>query len=278
MIKLLCKIPGLRNVLTKRPRVHLVHLSGVLMPADQNSRRPSLNLRDYKDLLDEAFSHPSVNAIGLIINSPGGSPVQSDLLASYIRRLKDKHDVELYAFVEDIAASGGYWLACAADKIYASPASIVGSIGVISASFGFQKLIKNYGVERRVHTSGEQKGFLDPFMEEQEKDVKRLKTLQKGIHKQFINWVKQRRGDHLKGADKTLFEGQFWLGEDAIEKGIIDALGTYHDVFEKDYGESVKFKHYQLERGFFSSLFRMQLEPDLKPIEEQANWARYKLQ
>lgn len=278
MYKLLCKIPVLKNVLTKKNRVNIVRLSGVIMPPENSSRRnTTINLDTYKDILDNAFSHPGVNAVYLIINSPGGSPVQSDLISNYILSLKSKYNLPVYAFVEDVAASGGYWIACVADKIYARPASIVGSIGVVSASFGFQDLIKNWGVERRVHTSGTQKSFMDPFQKEEEKDIKRLKDLQKSIHAIFKNWVKERRSETLKGTDKSLFDGQFWLGTEAIENGIIDGIGDVLEIAKSEYGDTVKLSYYKPESSLLGSLFKMEVSPNLEQINQDIKWAKFSM-
>lgn len=276
MKKLLCKLPLLKTLLTKRARVNVIRLNGILMSSNKGTRSGVLNLHDYKNVIDDAFSYPGVNAVFLEINCPGGSPAQSELLANYIIQQSEKHDVPVYSFAEDVAASGGYWLACVGEKIYGLKSSIVGSIGVISAGFGFQNLITTYGIERRIHTSGSEKSFMDPFSEEKKSDVTRLKKLQKTIHQDFISWVKARRDKKLKGTDKSLFEGQFWLGQEAVENGIIDHIGEINTIAKDMYGEKVKIKYYQNEKGLFSSIFSLKVAPDLQALEHTSLWQRFK--
>src|SRR5229473_645427 len=211
----------LRNRLRRRPAVPVVRLSGVIAAGGMLGSR-GLSIESVAPLLARAFSLRGAKAVALALNSPGGSPVQSALIAQRIRLLAAEKKLPVIAFVEDVAASGGYWLACAADEIIADPASIVGSIGVVSASFGFQDLIARIGVERRVHTSGERKAMLDPFRPEDPNDVERLKALQTEIHGDFKTWVRERRGLRLKGSDDTLFSGEFWTGRRALEFGLID--------------------------------------------------------
>ncbi|MBK67227.1 MAG: S49 family peptidase [Rickettsiales bacterium] len=278
MFKLLCKLPFIGSRLKKRNRVHVIRMSGVIAAPENSSRRSNtINLNDYKSLIDQAFDHPAVNAVYIILNSPGGSPVQSDLIGEYLLTKKKEHNIPITVFVEDVAASGGYWIACAADEIYARPASIVGSIGVVSAGFGLNELIKRYGIERRVYTSGTQKAFMDPFQKEQEKDVKRLKDLQTNIHDIFIKWVKQQRGDKLKGTKKTLFDGQFWLAQDALDKGLIDGIDTLDKKAKEVYGDNVKLRYFEPERGFISSLFKMKLEPSFKSLENDLAWSKFNM-
>lgn len=193
-------------------------------------------------------------AVALVINSPGGSPVQSALIADCIRRLADEKKIPVYTFIEDIGASGGYWLACAGDSIYAHENSIVGSIGVIAASFGFEDLIARYGVERRVHSAGKNKSFWDPFLPEDPQDVEKLKKLQAEIHESFKNWVRLRRSGKLPADESHLFEGDFWTGKHALELGLIDALGDYHGVLREKHGTEAKFILIEEPEGFIASL------------------------
>ena len=216
-------VPVLGALLTPKPKVAVIRMSGVI--ADGSGRKETISYNAYKDLITKAFEIHKLQAVALVINSPGGSPAQSALIGKLIRDLAEEKEVPILAFVEDVAASGGYWLACAADEIYALDVSIVGSIGVISASFGLKELAERYGVERRIHTSGKEKSFLDPFLEEKPADVKRLKGLQRELHDRFIEWVVTRRGDRLTGSDKELFEGAFWTGARAKELGLIDEIG-----------------------------------------------------
>ena len=181
--------------------------------------------------------------------------MQSALIAGRIRALAREKEVPVYAFAEDVAASGGYWLACAADEIYADANSIIGSIGVVSGGFGFPELLKRYGVERRLHTSGDKKAMLDPFSPEKAADVKHLKSLQKEIHDSFIDMVQERRGDHLKGADKELFSGAFWTGATALELGLVDGLGDLRSVMRERFGEDVKFRKIEEHQSLLKRKF-----------------------
>ena len=203
----LAKVPFIGSRLSrfrKKPRVAVLHLSGVIGEAGV-MRRGGLNLADLEDNIEQAFDIPRLKAVAICINSPGGSPVQSALIAGRIRELAKAKKVRVYAFCDDVAASGGYWLACAADEIYANAASIVGSIGVITASFGFPALMKRLGVERRVYTAGENKRRLDPFLPENKKDVTHLKSLQEDLHAQFKSYVQERRGKRLRGPDTVSY-------------------------------------------------------------------------
>jgi signal peptide peptidase SppA len=233
-------------------------------------------------LLARAFSLPGAKAVALALNSPGGSPVQSALIAQRIRLLAAEKKLPVIAFVEDVAASGGYWLACAADEIIADPASIVGSIGVISSGFGFQDLIARFGVERRVHTSGENKSMLDPFRAEKPEDVERLKRLQAEIHDGFKDWVRQRRGTRLKGDDVLLFSGEFWTAKRGLEMGLVDGLGELRAMLQARYGAKVHLpvmapRRRLLSRfGFGSSIESIGPEM-LAALEERAHWQRFGL-
>ena len=286
-VKYVRELPFVGRLLEKRPKVAVLRLSGVI--ADQARHRQGLSYHKYSKLIDKAFEKGGVVAVALVVNSPGGSPAQSALIAGLIRQLSEEKDIPVYAFVEDVAASGGYWLVCAADEIYAQESSIVGSIGVIAASFGFENLIKRYDVRRRVHTSGKDKSFLDPFLPESEKDVTRLKALQKDIHQSFKDWVEERRGDKLKGTNKDLFEGQFWTAGPALEKGLIDGLGDVRSVMQEKFGEKVKLVPFSPEGSLVQSFLPVRgegLTDDLKAllpqallneIEDRALWGRYGL-
>jgi signal peptide peptidase SppA len=181
-------------------------------------------------------------AVAISINSPGGSPAQSHLIFRRIRQLSDERKKRVYVFCEDVAASGGYFLALAGDEIYADPSSIVGSIGVISASFGLSKAIERLGVERRIHTSGEMKSFLDPFLPEQPADVERLRAVQREVHDAFIGVVKERRGQKLRGSDGELFSGAFWAGPRAHELGLIDGIGEIRATMRSLYGDKIRLR------------------------------------
>merc|ERR1740129_925779 len=200
----------------------------------------NINLISMKKKIDVAFSPPSLKAVILSINSPGGSPVQSDLVSAYIKRKAEAADVPVVVFVEDMAASGGYWLACTGSEIYAARSSVVGSIGVISMGLGFHQLIDKWGIERRTFTAGENKSVLDPLSPLKEKDVEIIKGLLNNIHQHFIDHVKESRGDRLKGDDKTIFNGEFWTGEPALELGLIDGIDNLDSYIARKWGEKVE--------------------------------------
>jgi signal peptide peptidase SppA len=204
--------------------------------------QPGLSLAGVAAQLESAFEVEDAKAVALLIKSPGGSPAQSHMIYQRIRALAAEHKRLVFAFIEDVGASGGYMLACAADEIFADPTSIVGSIGVVSAGFGFTGLIEKLGVERRVYTAGTSKAMLDAFAPERADDVARLKDLQADVHDVFINLVKDSRGDKLSGAGEDLFSGAFWTGRKAVELGLIDALGDVRSVMRERFGEKVKLK------------------------------------
>jgi len=223
-----------------RPTVAVLRLSGPIgMPLAIGR---SLSLASLAGPIEQAFGIKSVKAVALLINSPGGSAVQSTLIHDRIRALAGEKSVPVFAFTEDVAASGGYMLALAGDEIYADASSIVGSIGVIAAGFGFSELLDKLGIERRIHTAGKSKAMLDAFRPEDPEDVKRLKALQNEIHVTFIDLVKRRRGDLLKGSDDNLFTGEFWTGTTAQKLGLIDGIGDVRTVMRARYGEKVKLK------------------------------------
>ena len=235
--------------LDRNPRVAVVRLTGAIGAA--GGLRPGLTLAAVAGQLEQAFTMSRAQAVALVINSPGGSPVQSKLIHDRVRALSEEHGKPVFAFCEDVAASGGYMLALSADEIFADPSSIIGSIGVISAGFGFPELLQKLGIERRVHASGENKDMLDPFQPEDEADVKRLLAIQKDVHATFKQMVKDRRGDRLKGTDKKLFTGEFWVGETAVALGLIDGISDLRATMRKRFGSRVKLKVVQPERGFF---------------------------
>lgn len=223
----------------RAPRVPLVRLTGMIS-TDSSALRRGLNLAAVAPLLEQAFSMPRAKAVALAINSPGGSPVQSSLIAARIRELAAEKELPVLAFVEDVAASGGYWLASAADEIYADKASIIGSIGVISAGFGFTEAIAKLGVERRVYTAGENKSILDPFKPEDPADIERLDGILNGLHAIFRNQIEGRRGAKLKADDPEIFSGAFWPAEAAMERGLIDGIGHFRPLLRQRFGEKVK--------------------------------------
>ncbi len=273
------------------PVVGVLRLSGVIGAAGPLSRS-NLNLAGLAGNIETLFKLPRLKAVALVINSPGGSPVQSALIAARIRELADEKELPVVAFCEDVAASGGYWLACSADEILADESSIVGSIGVIAAGFGFPQLIKRLGIERRVHTSGDKKSILDPFQDEKDEDVARLKELQGDIHQAFNEFVLARRGDRLKEDAARLFTGEFWTGRKALELGLIDGIGHLRPEMRRRYGEEVDLRVVESERGLrkllkfgsrapagFESGFDGGAVADalFAKLEERAYWSRYGL-
>ena len=245
---------GLRRLMfwkSSIPRVAVVRLAGVIATGGSPLRR-GLNLESVDPLLKKAFAVRRVKAVVLVINSPGGSPVQSALIGARIRQLAKKHNVPVLAFCEDVAASGGYWLATAADEIYANQASVIGSIGVISAGFGFPQALEKLGVERRIYTSGKSKSMLDPFRPEVEEDIAYLKDLQSDIHQTFIEQVKSRRGSRLAASEDELFSGRFWTGTKAVELGLVDGLGVMHDVLAERFGDQLDLVAIQPKRQLLS--------------------------
>ncbi len=251
--------------------------------------RPGLLLSSVARTLERAFAVSNARAVALVINSPGGSPTQSNLIFRRIRQLANEKKIPVLAFIEDVGASGGYMLSCAADEIICDQYSIVGSIGVIGGSFGFPRLMEKLGIERRLYTSGAHKGMLDPFLPENPDDVERLKAVQKDIHESFIALVKERRGTKLKGADDVLFTGEFWSAPKAIELGLADLIGDLRSVLRARFGEKVRTPLIVAERNLFGrskpgvSLTQALanapgLADDLiSALEARALWSRYGL-
>ncbi len=263
------------------PKVSILRLSGVIASGG-GALRKNLNYDTLEPVIKKAFADEKQNAVILCINSPGGSPVQSALIGKRIRQLADKNNMPVIAFCEDVAASGGYWLASCADEIYANEASIIGSIGVISAGFGFTEAIAKLGVERRVYTSGESKSMLDPFKNENPKDVKRLRALQTEIHEHFIAHVKSRRGERLN-EEEPLFTGAFWTGARAKQLGLIDGLGAMHSVLTERFGEKVKLRQITQKKGLFSlagssaGIGAAISQELVGEIDQRHHWARFGL-
>ena len=249
-------LSGLLSVLffwrKKKSIVPVVRLSGVISAS--GGVRRGLSLEGVEPQLKKAFSVNGAKAVALIVNSPGGSPVQSALIGQRIRELAKKADVPVLAFCEDVAASGGYWIAVSADQVYANAASVVGSIGVVSAGFGFDRAIEKLGVERRVYTAGKNKMTLDPFQPQQEEDVVRLKALQQDVHQQFIAYILERRGAKLTAPHDELFSGAFWTGQQAVGLGLIDGLGECRQIVRDRFGEKVEFMFVEPKRRLLSNL------------------------
>jgi signal peptide peptidase SppA len=276
-----------------RPVVPVLRLTGVI--GFSTPLRPGLSMAGVARALDRLFAVRNAAAVALIINSPGGSPAQSHLIFRRIRDLAQENSRRVIAFVEDAAASGGYMIACAADEIIADPNSIVGSIGVVGGSFGFDKLIAKIGIERRLYTSGEHKAMLDPFLPEDPDDVERLKTLQREIHDDFIALVKSRRGAKLSGPEDSVFSGEYWTGRRALGFGLVDALGDLRSTLRERFGDKVYTPLITAERGLFgrravgvgggafmpaglqTGLPVGLAEDMISALEARALWARYGL-
>lgn len=238
----------------RSPVVAVVRLSGVI--AASSRIHSGLNLATLAPHIEAAFRQRRLQAVALAVNSPGGSPAQTNLIFRRIRALASENDIPVTAFTEDIAASGGYWLACAADEIFADESSIIGSIGVVASSFGFVEMMERLGVERRLHTQGDKKTLLDPFSPEKPADVRRLTALQKDIFEAFKGVVRERRGDRLTLLDRQAFSGDIWTGRKALEHGLVDGIGDLRSVMRERYGENVRFRILGKEPGLLSRLLR----------------------
>jgi signal peptide peptidase SppA len=267
------------------PVVPVVRLSGTI--GRSTPLQPALNLAAVARPLERAFGMRRARAVALVINSPGGSPVQSHLIYRRIRALAAENKRPVIAFAEDVAASGGYMIACAADEIICDASSILGSIGVMSGSFGFVGMMSKLGIERRLHTSGEHKATLDPFLPENPEDVERLKAIQQEIHEGFIGLVKESRGARLKGQEKTLFSGEFWAGPKSVELGLADAIGDLRSTLRGRFGEDVVTPLIAAPRNWLGRVQPGVLDPFGRPaglaeeamsaLEARALWARYGL-
>lgn len=260
--------------LKRPPRVAVIRLSGAIGVGGQFGQ--GLNDAALSQLIERAFRKGKPVAVALAVNSPGGSPAQSSLIAARIRRLADELKVPVHAFVEDVAASGGYWLACAADHVWVDRTSILGSIGVISAGFGFPELIARYGVERRVHTAGTSKSFLDPFRPERAEDVTKLNDLLAHLHGEFKKHVVERRGLKL-AADRDLFTGDVWVGADAVAVGLADGIAHLEPKMKAIFGDKTRFTRLDLRKPWFRRLGASVVADTIGSVEERALWARYGL-
>ncbi len=270
-----------------RAVVPVVRLSGVIGAV--TPLRPGMSLAGVARMLERAFSVKNAKAVALVINSPGGSPVQSRQIYLRIRQLAEEKKLPVLVFVEDVAASGGYMIACAGDEIFCDPSSILGSIGVVGGSFGFQELIKKIGVERRLYTAGAHKAMLDPFLPENPDDVSRLKALQREIHDIFIALVKGSRGARLKGADDMLFTGEYWAGDTSVSLGLADAIGDLRSTLRARYGEKVQTPLIAPASGMLSGLLGRRSpgaigawentanlpEEVISALESRAIWAKF---
>lgn len=260
------------------PIIPVVRLEGTIASGARPGR---INIETHGPVLKRAFAVKKAPAVAIIINSPGGSAVQSRLISKLIRDLADEKEKEVLIFVEDAAASGGYFIAVAGDEIIADPSSIVGSIGVIMATFGFVNAIEKLGVERRLYTAGRNKSTLDPFLPEKKEDVERIKKFETDIHQVFIDHVKSRRGDKLKGSDDDLFTGEWWTGLSGLELGLVDRLGDMNEELKERFGKDVRLKPFGPKKPMFQ-LPRFGLSADLPgdtlaAVEDRALWSRFGL-
>ena len=265
-----------------KPIINVIRMNGVIASGSKFPGSSNLSLESLEKQIERAFAGKKIAGVALIINSPGGSPVQSALISERIVELSSKNNIPVFAFVEDVAASGGYWLACSADEIFVMPASIVGSIGVISAGFGFVEVIKKIGVERRVFSKGENKGMLDPFQPQNSDDVKVITDLQEEIHNQFKEWVSKRRGNRLNKEiiiKEGIFEAKIFSGVKACEIGLADSIGELKQVMRERIDEKVIFKEISGRKklgqrlGLSSSKYYKVIDY----IEEKIAFARYGL-
>lgn len=262
------------RAMRRAPVVAVLRLSGAI--AASARIHSGLDLAVLDPLIEAAFRQRRLRAVALTINSPGGAPAQASLIARRIRSLAAENEVPVVAFVEDVAASGGYWLACAADEIHADENSIVGSIGVISSGFGFVETMAKLGIERRLHAQGDRKTLLDPFSPEKPADVRRLTALQKDIFESFKNVVRERRGDKLTLDERRVFSGEIWTGRKALEHGLIDGIGDLRAVMRERYGKDVRFKVFGREPGLVGRILRRRLgaaAPAAESLPAPGNWA-----
>ena len=260
----------------KKKIVAHIKLNGVI--GNAGKFKQGIDFAGQEEIIEKAFSLKKAKVVAITINSPGGSPVQSHLIYKFIRAQAKKNKKKVMVFAEDVAASGGYLIACAGDEIYANSSSIIGSIGVIYSSFGFTKLIQKIGVERRVHTAGKNKSSLDPFQEEKLEDIERLKNIQLDLHKDFIKVVEESRGLKLKTDGIELFSGEFWAGSKAKELGLIDGLGNANEILKEKFGEDVVIKKFEKPKGWFSKKFSSsinQVDQLANILEERSIWQRY---
>ncbi len=271
-----------------KPTVSVIRLNGVI--GHMGALRSGMTLQALAPIIDRAFSDKRLKAVALAVNSPGGSPVQSALIHQRIRSLAREKDVPILVFIEDVAASGGYWLACAGDEIYANDSSIVGSIGVISAGFGFVGLLEKAGIDRRVYTAGTRKSILDPFLPEDPEDVARLRSIQQDIHENFVDLVKGRRGRRLQNGGTDLFSGEFWTGKKAMELGLVDGISDMRTVLRDRFGRNVRLKTIQVRKSWLKRRLGVSSEMSagetigfgagaglVAAAEERAYWSRFGL-
>ena len=261
----------------KKKIVPHIKLNGVI--GNAGKFKQGIDFSGQEEIISKAFSVKKATCVAITVNSPGGSPVQSHLIYNFIRQQAKKNKKKVIVFAEDVAASGGYLIACAGDEIYANSSSIIGSIGVIYSSFGFTELIKKIGVERRVHTAGKNKSTLDPFLDEKSEDIERLKNIQIDLHKDFIRVVEESRGAKLNKKGIELFTGEFWSGSKAKELGLIDGVGNANKILKEKFGEDVIIKKFEKTKGWLAKKLSSsnQVDQITNVIEEKSIWQRYGL-
>ena len=260
----------------KRKVISHIKLSGVI--GNVGKFRQGIDYSSQEEIIKKAFSLKKALVVAITINSPGGSPVQSHLIYKLIKEQSKKTKKKVIVFAEDVAASGGYLIACAGDEIYANSSSIIGSIGVISASFGFKNLIEKIGVQRRVYTAGKNKSTLDPFLEEKNEDIERLKKIQLDLHKDFIEVVEKSRNSKLKKSEVELFSGEFWSGSKAKGLGLIDGIGNANEILKEKFGEDVVIKKFEKSKSWLSqklSSSNNQVDQLTNILDERSIWQRY---
>ena len=265
------------SFLKKKKIISHIKLTGII--GNVGKFRQGIEYSGQEDIIKKAFSVKKAQAVAVTINSPGGSPVQSHLIYKFIREQAKKHKKKVIVFTEDVAASGGYLIACSGDEIYANSSSIIGSIGVIYSSFGFKDLIQKIGVQRRVYTAGKNKSTLDPFLEEKDEDIKRLKNIQLELHQDFIDVVEESRGAKLnKESGIELFSGEFWSGKKAVELGLIDGIGNAEQILREKFGEKVQIKKFEKTKGWLAkklSTSEDHADKLVSILEERSIWQRY---
>ena len=266
------------SFLKKKKIVPHVKLNGII--GNVGKFKQGIDFSGQEDIISKAFSVKKATCVAISINSPGGSPVQSHLIYNFIRQQAKKNKKKVIVFAEDVAASGGYLIACAGDEIYSNSSSIIGSIGVIYSSFGFTELIKKVGVERRVHTAGKNKSTLDPFLDEKKEDIERLKNIQLDLHRDFIDVVEKSRGLKIKKSEVELFSGEFWSGSKAKNLGLIDEIGDANQVLREKFGDNVVIKKFEKSKGWLSkklSSSNEHIDQLVNILDERSVWQRYGL-
>lgn len=263
----------------KKSKVAVLNLSGII--GKDSKFEAGLNFTNCYPLIKKAFEDKKIKAVAVLVNSPGGSPVQSEMIYSLIRELSKTKKIPVFSFAQDVAASGGYMLLLCGDEIYAHPSSIIGSIGVIFSSFGFVDLIKKIGVDRRVHTEGKNKAILDPFLPEEAANIEILKGAQKEIFDNFTQLVRSRREGKLKEAEDKIFTGAFWAGKKAVELGLVDAIADFRQKMQEKFGQDVEFVEITAKKSFIKGLLSSQngdlAEKIINKIEEKTSFARFGL-